>query len=389
MIEQISKFLTTRIVYHGPGALSRLPLEIAKLGGKRIGIITDGGVVTTGIPGKIADALKTDTFCFDRVVPEPPYELVDQCAAFLRDNKCDVLIGVGGGSSLDTAKMSGVMLTNNGRVPDYFGADKIPKPGVPVIAVPTTAGTGSEVSPAAVFVDSADQTKKGARSDFLLPEAAIIDPQLTLSLPPGLTASTGIDALTHAIECYTSLAATAISDLVAEKAIAMISANIREAFANGNSLQARNGMLMGSFLAGIALAVANVGAVHALAQTVGGLYHIAHGVSNALFLPYVMDFNRIGCREKYARVADLMGVCTSDNTVDEASQKAVDAVRRLTLDLQIPQSLSELEIPQECIESGADRCLQTQGRILSNNPRAMDTADAGRILQAAFDGQEK
>ncbi len=360
MQQRVSKFLTTRIVHHGPGALANLSDEIDKLGCSRPCIITDRGIVVSGILAQVREKLKPEPACFEEVQPEPPYELVARCVEFLKDEGCDLVVGLGGGSSIDTAKMSGVMLGNAGQVADYFGADKVPCAGIPVIAVPTTAGTGSEASPAAVFQDPQDSTKKGVRSDYLLPQAAVLDPQLTLSLPPSLTAATGMDALTHAIECYTSAGATLISDLAAEKAMALIASHLRTAYANGRDLAARDGMLMASYLAGIALAVANVGAVHALAQTLGGIYHIAHGVSNALFLPYVMEYNRVGCREKYARVAALLGERTEDLSLDDASQKAVDAVRRLTRDLDIPQGLQELDVPEEAIELGAGRCLETQ-----------------------------
>lgn len=384
MTERVSKFITTQAVHHGPGALNQLSREVRKRSCRRVGIITDPSIAQVGILQRVRDILETDTFCFAEVIPEPPYELVDQCVSFLRGHQCDLVIGLGGGSSIDTAKMAAVMLNNTEEISEYFGVDKIPNPGIPVIAIPTTAGTGSEVSPAAVFTDSRDDTKKGVRTDFLLPAAAILDPEFTLSLPQKLTASTGIDALTHAIECYTAFNATLLSDLTAEKGMSLIGAHLRKAYADGRDMDARYGMLMGSYLAGIALAVANVGVVHALAQTIGGLYHIPHGIANALFLPYVMEFNRIACREKYARVAALMGESIGGLSLDDASLKAVKAVRRLTQDLKIPQRLRDLEIPEDAIELVPGRCLQTQGRIVVNNPRTLTLEEAREIVQAAY-----
>lgn len=384
MTERVSKFITTQAVHHGPGALNQLSREIRKRSGQRVGIITDPSIVQVGILQRVRDIVEADTFCFSEVIPEPPYELVDQCVCFLKEHQCDLVIGLGGGSSIDTAKMAAVMLNNTEKITEYFGVDKIPNPGIPVIAIPTTAGTGSEVSPASVFTDSRDNSKKGVRTDFLLPTAAFLDPELTLSLPQKLTASTGMDALTHAIECYTALNATLLSDLAAEKGMSLIGTHLRKAYADGRDMDARYGMLMGSYLAGIALAVANVGVVHALAQTIGGLYHIPHGTANALLLPYVMEFNRIGCREKYARVAALMGESIDGLSLDDASLKAVKAVRRLVQDLKIPQRLRDLEIPEEAIELVPGRCLQTQGRIVVNNPRTLTLEEAREIVQAAY-----
>jgi len=384
MLEQIGKFLTTQVIHHGPGALSRLEGEIRKLGGKKAALLTDQGVVRAGLCDRVAEAARIDLCTFDGILAEPPYQIVEQCVAMMRDNGCNLVVALGGGSVIDTAKMAALVMTNGGQVTDYFGVDKLPLPGLPVIAIPTTAGTGSEVSPACVFVDSRDQTKKGVRSDFVLPRAAILDPQLTLSLPQPLTASTGIDALTHAIECYTSPRATLINDLVAEKAIELIGANIRTAYARGEDLAARNAMLMGSLLAGMALAIANVGVVHALAQTIGGMVHVPHGVANALLLPHVMAFNRIGCREKYAKVAALLGERTEGLSLEQASLAAVSAVRQLTQDLQIPQRLRDVDVPEDLLQIAAQRCMETQTRIVTNNPRAVTEDDALDLLRKAW-----
>lgn len=385
MLEKVDKFLTTKVVFHGPGSLNRLESEIRKLGRMRPALITDPGVAKSGIRDQVLAAAKMKVFCFEEVEPEPPYTLVAHCVDFLRQNQCDLVIGLGGGSSIDMAKMSAVMMGNTGDVPDYFGADRVPKPGLPVIAIPTTAGTGSEVSPACVFVDPRDQAKKGVRSDFILPEVAILDPVLTLSLPQPLTASTGMDALTHAIECYTAVRATFMSDLMAEHAIRLIGENLRAAYANGNDLTARTNMLMGSFVAGIALAISNVGGVHSLAQAMGGMYRVPHGVANALFLPYVMEFNRIACQAKYARVAELLGERTEGLSVGEASQKAVAAVRMLTQDLGLPQHIRDVgDIPEDALDLIAQRCIETQVRILTNNPRTISLAEAKQILKMAF-----
>ena len=285
---------------------------------------------------------------------------------------------------MDTAKMAAVLVTNPGKVTDFFGVDRVPNPGIPVIAIPTTAGTGSEVSTAAVFLDTEAQAKRGLRSDHLLPRLAILDPLLTVSLPPHLTASTGIDALTHAIEGYTNTISTMMSEMMAEKAIELIEKNLRAAFADGEDISARYGMLMGSYVSGINLAIASVNVIHALAHTLGGTYRIAHGVANSLFLPYVMEFNRISCRDKFAKVASLLGEDVAGLSTDEASIKAIEAVRKLIADLNIPQHLSELDIPTEAIDLIPERCMETQGRLIALNPRTTGLEDLRQIVQDAY-----
>jgi len=380
----VDKFVTTPVVYHGPGALGRLQPAMSQLGVERIGIVTDPGIAASGIVEKVREALETETSLFSGVQPEPPLEVVDACVAFLRDNHCDACIALGGGSSIDVSKMAAAMTANPGKVADYLGVDKVPKAGLPVVAIPTTAGTGSEVSPAAVFVDTSDKSKKGVRSDLMLPKLAILDPELTLTLPQALTASTGIDALTHAIEGYTSRASTLMGDVMAEKSIALISRHLRVAYADGSNLEARYGMLMASYAAGFPLAIASTAIVHALAQTMGGEHKIPHGQANALFLPYCMEFNRISCREKFADVATKLGEPVEGLSLDEASLTAVEAVRALTRDLGIPQRLRELKIPESSLDALAERCVQTQGRLLVLNPRTASLDDLKAIVRSAY-----
>ena len=285
---------------------------------------------------------------------------------------------------MDTAKMAAVMVTNPGKVTDFFDVDRVSNPGIPVIAIPTTAGTGSEVSTAAVFLDTEAQAKKGVHADTLLPRLAILDPSLTVSLPQRLTASTGIDALTHAIEGYTTTISTLMSELMAEKAMELIEKNLRAAYANGKDISARYGMLMGSYVSGINLAIASVSVVHSLAHTLGGTYRIGHGIANSLFLPYVMEFNRISCREKFAKVASLLGENVAGLSAKEASTRAIQAVRRLLTDLNIPQHLSELDVPKEAIDVIPERCMETQGRLIALDPRTAGLEDLKQIVQEAY-----
>jgi len=380
----VAKLICNRVVYHGPEAVAKLDGEIRRLGGTRVGLITDPGVVKAGICKRVLDGVKGEVFCFGEVEPEPKSELVDGCIGFLKENGCDLVIGLGGGSAMDCAKMAAVVVRNPGKVTDYFGADRIPNPGLPVIGIPTTAGTGSEASPVCVFIDSRDGTKKGVRSDFILPEVAILDPLVTLGLPQPLTASTGLDALTHAVEAYTSLRATLMSDIVAEHSIRLIGEHLRVAYSNGNDVSARYGMLMASFLGGVALAVAGVGAVHALAHTLGGMYKIPHGVANALLLPYVMKFNRIACRGRFARIESLLGQNVEGLSLDMASQRAVESVQNLAQDVGIPRHLRDLNIAEDSIDLVAERTTETGQRLLANNPRVLSVEEAKEILGAAY-----
>jgi alcohol dehydrogenase len=384
MSELIGKFATTRVIHHGPGALARLDGEVRRLGGQHVGLITDAGIVKAGIAARVREAIAGEVFCYDQIPAEPPCEAVDACAAAVKAQGCDLIVALGGGSCIDASKAVAVVLGNGGSVRDYLGLDRVPRRGLPVIAIPTTAGTGSEVSPASVLLDTQDQIKKGVRSDFLLPEVAILDPVLTLGLPQALTASTGMDALTHAIECYTALHATPLSDMLAEQAVQRVGMHLRVAYANGNDLAARDGMLLGSLLAGMTLSIANVGAIHGLAQTLGGMFHVPHGVANAILLPYGMEFNRMACQGRYARVAELLGEPVQGLSLAEGAQRAIRAVRALVGDLGLPAMLRAVGIPQEALPRIAQRCLETQGRIVGNNPRVLSAAEAEGILQAAW-----
>lgn len=376
------RFYTTRTVYHGPGAFSSLTEAAARLGGVKPGIVTDSHLVDAGIRDRVKKTGLENPDWLETAPAEPGAESVSACVDFLKDR--DLVIAIGGGSVIDTAKMASVIVTNGGKLTDYFGVKDAARRGIPLIAVPTTAGTGSEATPAAVFKSPDDGTKRGIRFDLLLPESAVLDPELTMSLPRSLTASTGVDALTHAVEAYVGKDATLMSDMAAERAIALISSNLRRAVERGDDAEARECMLMASYLAGMAICVAGVGAVHALAHTLGGIHGIAHGIANSLLLPAVMEFNRESRIDKFARVASLLGENTEGLDSETAAERAVVAVRTLTGDLGIPQSLGELGVTKENFSRIVDRCLATQGRILANNPREVSPGSAAALLDQAL-----
>lgn len=275
------------------------------------------------------------------------------------------------------------MATNKGPISEYFGIDQIPKPGLPTLMVPTTAGTGSEVTPIAILSDEGERLKKGIVSPHLFPKVALLDPELTLALPPHMTAATGMDALIHALEAFTSVNATDMTDMLAFRAMALLYHNIRTAYANGNNLEARSKMMEGSLLAGMAIANAGVTAVHAFAYPIGAEFHIPHGVANTLMLSHVMSFNLLGDVSKFAEMAEAFGFSTEGLDDLSCAKMAVEAIEQLAADLQLPKHLSEFGIREKDIPSLAEGVMKVT-RLLANNPRIIQLKDAEVIYRAAL-----
>ena len=377
----------TRICF-GAGRINDLADLVAETGGSKVFLVIDPGLKDAGLLDRVTASLVKagmPVTIFDQVEPEPGLRLADAGADLARKAGADCLVGVGGGSALDIAKAISILLTNHGKAEDYLGLGKIKKPGVPKIMVPTTAGTGAEVTFTAVFINEKTRSKGGMNGDPLYPEAALLDPELTRSLPPAVTAATGIDAFVHALEAYTSTQAHRISEMYSLEAMELISRNLPVAYANGDNLEARSAMLMGSLLGGKALATAGVGLVHAMAYPLGGMFNIAHGLANAVLLPYVTDYNIIGCPDKYAVAAGIMGYQTEGLSPREAGQAAVEAVFQLNRDVGIPGSLAALDIPVEKIPEMAEIAL-TVTRPVENNPRTPTLEEVIDIYETAFAG---
>src|SRR5271157_189502 len=329
-MNSVNFFQTTPRIVMGPGSFNRLPDEVKRLGRKKIMVITDPGLVRTGIVGRLEDLLVGAGFTmhrFDGVEPDPRYEIASQAADRTKDVGADLVVGIGGGSSLDIAKVASILVTNNDPVSSFFGEDMVPNPGLTTILVPTTAGTGSEVTPIAILSDYGEKLKKGIVSPYLFPAVAMLDAELTVGLPASVTAATGMDALIHAVEAYTSRNATPFTDMLALEAIRRIFRHIRTAFANGSNLEARGGMLEGSLLAGMAFANAGVTAVHAFAYPIGAEFHIPHGVANSIMLTAVMEFNMLGNLPKFAHMAGLFGENIRGLSERQAAQAAVQGLR--------------------------------------------------------------
>ena len=386
MDNKIISLRTPQLILAGLGASERLGQEAKAVGAKKALMVTDKGVMDSGTGRKIKELLEKDGIgveVFDRVLSDPDIACLEDCLQMAKKGPYDLFIGVGGGSPMDIASITSVMLTNPGTVYDYFGVNLVKNPGVPTILIPTTAGTGAEATPNAILTDTKERLKKAVVSPYILPRVAIVDPLLTLSMPPSVTSSSGIDALTHAIESYTSNNATLLTDLFAREAMILIGRSLRTAVANGNRVEARYDMSIGSFFAGVSLANAGVTAVHALAYPLGGQFNVPHGIANGLLLPYVMEFNVLGNIQKFAQVARFLGEKVESMTLLEQAYQASRAVKAIYRDLKIPQSLTELNVPKEAIPGMAKAAINAT-RLMVNNPRTMSVQDIENIYRNAL-----
>lgn len=382
----IDIFRTTRRVIMGMGSLSTIPDELSLLNAKKILIITDKGLVKSGVVKKLERVLKSASIgyvIFDGVEADPNYEIVYKTENIVKEHSIDTIIGIGGGSSLDITKVTSIVATNPGDITEYFGIDLVKHSGLNTVLIPTTAGTGSEVTPIAILSDHREKLKKGVVSSYLLPDVAILDPYLTVSLPPKVTASTGMDALIHAIEAYTSIHATFLTDTLAIKAIDLIYNNIRKAYVNGADIMARENMLRGSMMAGIAFANAGVTAVHAFAYPIGAEFHIPHGIANTIMLIPVMKFNFLGNLTKFANLADLFGEDTFGLSERKSAESMIKALEVLAEDLNVPRNLREFGVDEKHISDLAAGAMKVT-RLLANNPRILTLEDAKEIYRMAL-----
>lgn len=385
-MDRIRLFRTTPRIVMGPGAIGQIGDEIREMKAKKVLLVTDKGIMEAGLIKPALESLEKseiDHAVFDGVEPDPRYEIAADCISMIRREKADLVIGFGGGSAIDIAKSAAIMATNEAPIAEYFGIDLIPKPGLPTVMVPTTAGTGSEVTPIAILSDEGEKLKKGIVSPYLFPSVAILDPELTLGLPPNITASTGMDALIHAIEAYTSVNATDMTDILAFRAMELVYHNIRTAYANGNNLPARSSMMEGSLLAGMAFANAGVTAVHAFAYPIGAEFHIPHGVANTLMLPHVMRFNLLGNLSKFADISEAFDLSIEGMDELQTAEMFVEAIERLAKDLRVPKNLSEFGISEKDVPALAEGVMKVT-RLLANNPRVINLEDAVEIYKAAL-----
>ncbi len=378
-------FATTRSLICEPGASERLAQISRDLGIKHPLIVTDGGIAASGLLEPVVNNLKAaglTVSVFSEVVADPPELVIEQALLAARAGGCDGVIGFGGGSAMDTAKLVALLVTGEQVLADVYGVGNARGARLPLIQVPTTAGTGSEVTPIAIVTTGAT-TKMGVVAPQLLPDVAVLDATLTVGLPAAVTAATGIDAMVHAIEAYTSKhRKNPYSDMLAREALRLLSANIETAVNNGSDLNARSNMLLGAMLAGQAFANAPVAAVHALAYPLGGIYHIPHGLSNALVLPHVMRFNLPQAEKAYSELARCV-LPGGTLVATKAANTLINWLANLSGELGLPTRLRDMDIPESAIARLATDAMLQQ-RLLINNPRPVTEADATAIYEAAW-----
>ena len=373
-------------IHFGCGTVKTLPDRIHALGASKAYLVTDPGVEEAGIlaqAGRILQAASIEYVVCNRVKPDSGSALIDETAAELKKSGCDVVVGIGGGSSLDTAKAVAALATNPGSALDYIGLHKVRSRPLPTIAVPTTAGTGSEVTLWSVFTDETRAVKVAIGGVMIYPSAAICDPELTLGLPPALTAATGMDALAHAIECFTNNACQPISSVLALRAVELIGANLRSAVLNGRNIEARYAMMMASTMAGMAMNPTRLGLAHALAMPLGSWdLRVPHGTVLAVLLPIVMEFNYLAEPERFVDVARALGVATDGLPVTEAARRSVEAVRELSRDIGIPEGLSSFGVREDHVGKVVEEAMKS-GNV-AVNPRRTFAEDLARILRRAL-----
>ena len=360
--------------------------QVKQFGGSRVLIVTDPGVVDADLIAPIASSLDSGDIAYvvyKGVEPEPPSRVIDQGAEIFKAEGCDLVLGVGGGSSMDVAKGISILAANKGRILDYCGVDQVPRKGAPMILMPTTAGTGSEVTRVLILTDEEQNTKNVVFTPYALANAAIIDPALSLSMPPTVTADTGMDAMVHAIETYVSMNATVFSDILAERAIRLIADYLPVAWAKGSNTDARYHMSLAATLAGMAFGSGGLGAVHALAYPLGTEYHMAHGRTNAIMLPHVMRYNIPGSPVRYARIAELMGKDIEGYGTLEAAELAVEAILELLETIQVSCRVQDYGIPESDLPKLVAGGIK-QARLFVPNPRDLDEEDVASIYRDAY-----
>jgi len=395
-------FHTAGQLIFGRGAVRRLADEAQRLHLARVVIVTDRTLAAAGLVDVVRrplEAAGATVEVFDGGEPEPSLDLAKTVVDATQSFRPDGIVGLGGGSNMDLAKIAAVLLTHGGTVRDYMGEDKVPGPVLPLVCVPTTAGTGSEVSASSVLTDTANHVKVGVLSNYLRPRLAVVDPELTLSCPKKVTADSGIDALTHAIEAYTAVdnetfplppgekttyqGRHPMGDMLAERAIRLVGQHLVRAVEHPTDLPAREGMALAATLGGMAFSNVGVAIVHALEYPVGGAVHCSHGAGNGLLLPYCMRFNLPYRRAAFARIAEMLG--EDVNGLDEAvaAERAVGAVEQLRTKIGIPNRLRDIGVQPAQLRGFAEKAFAIQ-RVLRVNPKFPTVDDLAEILQSAY-----
>lgn len=369
----------------GAGSVSEVGKQSKILGGSKALVVTDKPLIAAGVVEKVTRVLEQsgiDFVIYDRVQPNPTVENVEGGIALYKKEKCDMIIAVGGGSSIDCAKGIGLVITNGGSIKDYEGVDKSEKPMPPFITVNTTAGTASEMTRFTIITDTDRRVKMAIVDWHVTANVSINDPELMVSMPASLTAATGMDALTHAVEAYVSTIATPLTDSAALKAIELISQYLRPAVANGEDMEARDKMAYAEFLGGMAFNNASLGYVHAMAHQLGGFYDLPHGVCNAILLPHVERFNLIACPKRFVDIAIRMGENVEGLSTMEAADRALEAIQRLSRDIGIPSGLKEVGVKEEDLPILAENAMKDACSL--TNPRKATKEEIIQIYKDAM-----
>ncbi len=373
----------TQLIF-GPGALAQLVEATTGLG-ERVLAVSDPGVAAAGILDRVVAPLRASgrhTEIATDVEPNPSVETVERALDAYRRAGCRWVLAVGGGSAMDVGKAVALLAAHPGSIRDYEGIGKVPGPTVPLVCVPTTAGTGSEVTVFTVITDRQRKFKMTIGSSHLLPRVAVCDPELTVSMPQPLTAATGMDALTHAVECYTNTVYHPVAKALAMEAIRLIGGALRRAYANGRDLSARTQMLLASTMAAMAFARTRLGNVHAMSHPVGAHFDVPHGMANALLLPYVMDWNLPGCLDTFPTVAEALGEDVRGLSPRAAAEVAVDTVRQLARDLSIPERLRDVGVTRDGLAAMTDDAMKS-GNV-QVNPRATNRDEMLALFERAW-----
>lgn len=382
----LQSFDAVRRIVFGAGVLQSIGDEIKRHHGSKVLVVTDPGIKAAGLVDRMVGFLERANLAyhvFDEVEPDPRIEIVTQCVAAAKSFNPDIVIGFGGGSALDISKVTSIMLTNSGEVSRFFGMGLVPNPGPPLILVPTTAGTGSEMTSICVLSDTKNNIKKGIVSEHMFARVALLDPELTVGLPRQVTATTGMDAFVHALESYTGIRSSFLTDTLNLEAIHMIAGNLRRAYANGNDIEARTQMLQASAVAGMAFSNTQNGLDHAIALAIGGRFHLPHGLLTAFICPWVMEYNLMACPAKFIDIAEAFGESTEGLSEMQGARLAVKAIKSLLDDLGISYMLGSYDVPFEAIPALAKEAMLAT-RLISNNPRAVVEQDVINLLEANY-----
>lgn len=378
--------LTPPQIEMGPGALTSLKKIIASYGTGRVLIVTDKGIRQAGILDRVIKAAGKDAKYFeiyDRVLPNPDISAMEACGQVVESNDYALVIGLGGGSPMDVAKAASVLPANGGKLSPLLGRDMIKKPGVPLCLIPTTSGTGSEATQAIVVDDPESKTKKAIWDRHVIPHVVIVDPDLAIGMPAGLTADTGLDSLVHGIEAYTAQTTNPVAQAYARECIQLIARHLPMAVKDGSNIEARSGMSLAATLGGLAISNGGLGAIHGLAYPLDTVKHIPHGRTVAIMAPWVIDFNRIGNEAIYAHIARFLGEAVDNVDTRMASQKAVSGLIKLMESVGVSPYLTEHGIRSAEVDDLAKEAFRVAQRLLPSNPRKITENNAISIYRAA------